>query len=278
MARDYDARHHTLSRRWRPYAYGKPCCRCGRIMQPGDPVDLDHADDGDGYFNGHPADSFSCRRCNRAAGANTANRQRAQRRATARAVAAQPSPTPKGIVMKLTATAFAVDIDVDREGTYLVGAGRPADDGPVVVELLGQWPGGSTAGQLSAALQRFGARGPVWLDPVTAGTLTEPIRRAGGRVAELEPRAVRDAFGTFTDMFRAGQIQHVPSPVLTEAVRRAKIRKLTGRDELDLRASEVPPAPIRAASFAVTALINDRPPQIYSWALVGAPPTPNQGA
>lgn len=260
-SRDYGSAHRTLAARWRPYAYGKPCCRCGEIMQPGEPLDLDHADDGAGYFNAHPADSFSHARCNRASGARTANRQRGERRATARAVAAQRTPTPKGVIMKMQSTVFGVDIDVDREATFLVGAGRDKNQ-TVVYELLGHWEGGATAEAVAATLKRFGATPEVVLDPVTAGTLSEPLRRIGVRVRELEPRFVRDALATLKDMSKAEQVKYVPAPVLREAVRRAKIRKLTGRDELDPRA-EVPPAPIRAAAFAVAALLNHRATALF---------------
>jgi hypothetical protein len=54
----------------RATAVGENCHRCGKPMLAGQPLDLDHRDDGDGW-------AWSHSRCNRAAGAAKINRARA---------------------------------------------------------------------------------------------------------------------------------------------------------------------------------------------------------
>jgi hypothetical protein len=71
----YGAEHRRLVAETREAAYGTPCVRCGGIMLLGDQLDLDHADDGEGYLGwAHAA-------CNRSAGATRGNRLRAAHRA-----------------------------------------------------------------------------------------------------------------------------------------------------------------------------------------------------
>jgi hypothetical protein len=52
-------------------AVGKPCARCHQVMLASDAVQLDHADDGQGYVG------YSHRSCNARAGAINGNRARA---------------------------------------------------------------------------------------------------------------------------------------------------------------------------------------------------------
>lgn len=52
---------------------GQPCPRCGQPMFPDQDLDLDHTDDRAGY------QGLAHLPCNRAAGARTANRNRARR-------------------------------------------------------------------------------------------------------------------------------------------------------------------------------------------------------
>jgi hypothetical protein len=54
----------------RAAAVGEACYRCGQVMLPGQPLDLDHRDDGAGWDWSHAS-------CNRAAGAARSNRARA---------------------------------------------------------------------------------------------------------------------------------------------------------------------------------------------------------
>ena len=89
--------------------------------------------------------------------------------------------------MTVKLSKLAVDIDLNRETTFLVGAGRD-DHGVVRIGLLQTWPGGDTAVDVAAAVKRY-LQSEVCLDPATAGTLTEGLRRAGTNVVELDARA-----------------------------------------------------------------------------------------
>lgn len=61
--RRYDAYHEKTRKALLPYAYGQLCHFCGRVMEPGQALDLDHDDDGVGYRG------MAHARCNRKAGA-----------------------------------------------------------------------------------------------------------------------------------------------------------------------------------------------------------------
>jgi hypothetical protein len=67
----YGAAHQKLRAETKASAYGTPCARCGRPMQPGQAIDLDHTDDRTGYLG------WSHRACNRRAGAVNGNKARA---------------------------------------------------------------------------------------------------------------------------------------------------------------------------------------------------------
>lgn len=69
-ARGYGYDHARIRKARLASAYGTPCARCGEVMVEGEPLDLDHNDDRDGYRG------FSHRRCNRAAGARKGNANR----------------------------------------------------------------------------------------------------------------------------------------------------------------------------------------------------------
>ncbi len=45
----YAGKHQAMRRAGLQYAYGTACVRCGRVMLPGQPLDLDHRDDGNGW-------------------------------------------------------------------------------------------------------------------------------------------------------------------------------------------------------------------------------------
>src|SRR4051794_38428244 len=63
----YGAEHRRARRAWLPYAWGKPCARCGRPMLASQRLHLDHADDGLSYIG------FSHAKCNTSAGARLGN-------------------------------------------------------------------------------------------------------------------------------------------------------------------------------------------------------------
>jgi hypothetical protein len=54
----YGGAHQAKRKREKPYMYGTPCCRCGKIMEPGSEIWLDHNDNGIGYLG------WSHKRCN----------------------------------------------------------------------------------------------------------------------------------------------------------------------------------------------------------------------
>lgn len=84
LAGEYGHQHRQERERWRPVVDAgqaqcqRPVCLMPtRWIQPGTPWDLGHTDDRTGYTGPEH------RRCNRAAGARTANAQRRARRAAA---------------------------------------------------------------------------------------------------------------------------------------------------------------------------------------------------
>lgn len=66
-ARGYGYDHQKLRVALLPYAYGKPCPKCGLTMKRGEPLDLGHTDDRRGYTGIEHAD------CNRIAGSAKAH-------------------------------------------------------------------------------------------------------------------------------------------------------------------------------------------------------------
>lgn len=73
-ARGYTARHNATSKTLRAQAVGTPCCLCGEVMLPGQPLALDHTPDRTGYRGVAHAT------CNARDGAIRGNKMRARRR------------------------------------------------------------------------------------------------------------------------------------------------------------------------------------------------------
>ena len=71
----YGGAHQKLRRAMLPTAVGAACVRCGLVIVPGQPVDLDHLDDGSGRYRG-----WAHRHCNRSAGATLGNVMRGAKR------------------------------------------------------------------------------------------------------------------------------------------------------------------------------------------------------
>lgn len=72
----YDRAHRNARDRYlAAMRDGQPCCRCGRPMYRGQPLDLDHHDDDPTRYRG-----LAHARCNRSAGATKGNQLRGQRR------------------------------------------------------------------------------------------------------------------------------------------------------------------------------------------------------
>jgi hypothetical protein len=102
---------------------GRPCCRCGRPILPGEAVDLDHNDDGVGYLG------WSHSHCNRSAGAVKGNRLRGARRHAVTIVAPRPEGDPC-----MDRFVLGVEISADRQHVSICSAGDVGD--VVVVELV----------------------------------------------------------------------------------------------------------------------------------------------
>ena len=66
--RGYGQGHKKLRAQWLPFAYGKPCSRCGEVMLSTQQLHLDHTDRRDGYLG------FSHADCNMRAAARKARR------------------------------------------------------------------------------------------------------------------------------------------------------------------------------------------------------------
>jgi len=230
----YGSRHQSLRRALVPTAAGKPCVRCGESIRPGEPVDLDHADDGSYLGMAH-------RRCNRADGARRTNRERAM---ALRAVRGGDGMRRK---RKFTVVdcALAVEVSSTREKTAVVSAARVEGDERVVITLLA-WLDGADGG-VDEVLRLRGELPvrTVVVDGVSpSATLVMPLRDA--RVDELvEPNGhdVAVAGGWFIDWFKARRLWFPdPHPALTTAMREVDLRSLAGASALDRRNPVVAPA------------------------------------
>jgi hypothetical protein len=128
----YGASHRAFRAATVDQAVGKPCVRCQQVMLEGQPVQLDHADDGSGRYLG-----YSHRSCNASAGASRGNAMRAAAyraamglpiRPTAAAngarVAARP-PLPEPPKCQRTREEITAEAQTTRMGLPCI-CGRPA--------------------------------------------------------------------------------------------------------------------------------------------------------
>jgi hypothetical protein len=81
----YGAEHRATRAATVDQAVGQRCARCQTTILEGQPVDLDHADNGHGYLG------YSHRRCNARAGAIAGNKARAQAYRAMRGMAPPPA-------------------------------------------------------------------------------------------------------------------------------------------------------------------------------------------
>lgn len=234
----YGSAHQALRRVLLPYAYGKPCVRCGRPMLPGQPLDLDHTDDGAAY------QGFAHASCNRAAGARSGNARRRARR--------------EGITRLMTDVALGVEIAEDRSHTSIVAASRTADE-QTLISLLHYMPGTDAVATILAELDARTVLATV-IDPHSPGaTLIEPLIAAGIKVIQLTTHDVAVAHGEFLDEFAGGRIRHAGQPELTAAVRHGMERRLGGATAWQRRGAAVDVAPAMAAEWAVWGLLHSAP-------------------
>jgi hypothetical protein len=247
----WSGEHRRLSEQMRARALGQICHFCGLPMLPGQPLDLDHADDGLRYRG------VAHRRCNRADGGRKslaiqrARRQQRRRRFTV--------PT-KGCL--------GVEIAVDRSHTAVVHAGR-GRDGRVVVELRAYFDGTNVAAAIADMIkQRPRAITATLLDPRSpAATLLEPLQALRVDVTEASTHVVSAAHGCFLDELRAGRLAIEKHPALDTAAKYAMTRPLAGSEALERRKPQVDTSPIVAAELAVWGRLHiSRPiPKIHVW-------------
>jgi hypothetical protein len=234
----YGADHKAI-RRQRHLAYGQPCARgCGRILQPGDDIDLDHADDGSGRYIG-----WSCSKCNRAAGGRRSQQLRKARDMFERRKAMQE-------------VAFGVEVAWDRSHTSLVAAGQ-ADD-LIFVELVAYLDGSDTAEQVAELINsREKVLAVVADENSPAESLIGKLRKARVDVTTtFRPWA---ACNRFQDESKAGRLRFKKHPAVEAAFRDAEVRPAAGGQALDRRKSEVDVGPAFAAVLAVWGLLSPPP-------------------
>jgi hypothetical protein len=229
MVSRYGAEHQALRRRLVKYAVGSACVRCGRIIREGDPVDLDHTDDGTGYLG------LACASCNRRAGAIKGNTARGRRKH-----------------MDLRGIVAGCDIARDRSRTALVVAGWAThpEAGEVVACRLHLFNGPGSLEQVAAALGPD--RKPVAVNGLGHMRSLADALKAQFEVVEARAQDVVDANARLLDAVRAGQLKMIePHPELTAAVQHAKVRPLIEGQALDKRGAERDLAPLAALELAV---------------------------
>lgn len=214
-------------------------------MLRGQPLDLDHKDDGSGW-NGlcHAI-------CNRAAGARKTNR--------ARAAALRATRGLGRTQMVVVRCALSVAVSEDRRHSALVTAGRVEGQEFPVIELVAYLDGtGPAPGEVVRLVGALAVVATV-IDPHSqAATLIRPLSEAGVVVVEPSTSDVVVANGVYRDELGAGRLRHVAHPALEAAARAAELRPLAGAQTWDQRvATDV--SPLRAATLALWGLLHTPP-------------------
>lgn len=227
MSSRYDGQHQSTRRRMLPYAVGSQCARCGNPILDGEPIDLDHADNGDGYLG------WSHASCNRRAGGRASQLGRADR---ARVVSA------------LSRVVVAAEVSWDRGRTSVGAAGR---DGDVWrIELVDCVDGTDVVDEL-IGLRRLPGVAALVVDPVSpAAPVADALRRRKIKLVEPGLRDVATATGEFMDALRAGELRAADQPVLTAAVRHVGVRQTALGAAFDRR-SEADASPLIAVTLAL---------------------------
>lgn len=210
----YGGKHQAIRRAGLVLAYGTPCCRCGKLMQPGQKLDLDHRDDGPGWAG------FAHAKCNRSAGGRKGRAVQMERK--------------RKMVATQTEAVLAVEVNADRSETAIVGC-RDRDGMPFVfVAGLLQGTAGAV-GEVAAIGEERGLRAVV-MDPHSfASNLIEPMRKAKLKVTEVTATDVAAAHGDLLDMLGDGLLRHDGNMALRDAVRRGQPRKVGGASAWDTR-------------------------------------------
>lgn len=228
--RRYGGEHQAIRKAMLPHAVGSLCARCGLVIGQGEPVDLDHADDGSGYLG------WSHARCNRAAGG-----RRSQTLGARRLMG----------VLGLPRVVVAAEVSWLRTHTSIGAAGWAEDEGVWRVELVDYVEGTDVVDRVSD-LGREANVGGLVVDPVSpAAPLADALgRRRGVRVTSPGLRDVATATGEFVDALRRGEVRAADQPVLREAVRRVEVRQTALGIAFDRR-SDVDASPLVAVSLAL---------------------------
>ena len=212
-----------------PGAAGSPCVRCGLPIEDGQPVDLDHSDDGLGYRG------LAHASCNRRAGA--------QRRVVLQAARRHQ-------VLKLENVALGVEVSSDRLHTSIAAAARDGDR--ISVALIEYLHGTDNAARIAEIAGMTTQLLGVVIDPRSpAATLVDPLTAL--EVALVTPTAheVAVAHGRFIDELRAGRLKIGDHPQLDAAAQHALTRPLAGGEALDRRKAFVDSSPLIAAELAI---------------------------
>jgi len=154
---------------------------------------------------------------------------------------------------------FAVETSIDRTRTVVVAAGLDSD-GRTVVELVDDRPGtGWVAERLAQLIARHSPHGITWDSASPAAALE--VDDLPARFLPLRTTSVIVAAGRFHDRLLAGQLVHREDPTLTTAISYLRRRAAGGAWLWDRRQPEAIPA--LAATLAVHALHENRPPQVF---------------
>lgn len=237
MTGRYGAVHQALRRRMLPSAVGSPCVRCGDLIGPGEPIDLDHADDGSGRYLG-----FAHAHCNRAAGASRGNAMR------------------KGTTMlraEWIEQAIGVEISADRRHTSIVAAGQL--DAAVVFELVAYLDGVDAVAAVVAVVAERTTVATVVDSRSPGATLIEPLTAAGVQLLQPSTHDVAVAHGQLIDELRAGRLRFAGHVALDQAAQHALARPLAGGEALERRRVDADASPLVAAELAVWGLLRPRP-------------------
>jgi hypothetical protein len=247
----YAGKHQAMRRAGLPYAYGKACVRCGKPMLPGQPLDLDHRDDGNGWAG------FAHSSCNRSAGATLGNVLQSKRKKKGRSM--------------LTKCSLGIQISEDRRHTSVAVAGWVGDEvHAVLAAYLDDTDPAATVVKLKA--ERLARR--VVVDPHSPGATTiQLLAKVGVRVVEMSSSDLQVAFGNIVDGLRANLPDgpnvtrvKVPAahPFLSAAMQHADEKPQGGATTWQRRGIPVDMSPLDACTFAVWSALN-RPslPAIY---------------
>jgi hypothetical protein len=229
----YGRAHRAIRAQLMPWAVGSACVRCGRPIEAGQPVDLDHRDDGLGYRG------LAHATCNRRAGQERGVMLRQARRHR---------------IMKLENVALGIEVSSDRMHTSIAAAARDGDR--VAVALLEYLDGTDTAAAVAEIAGRAVKLNALVIDPRSpAATLIEPLQALSVTVVQPTTHDVAVAHGRFVDELRAGRLRIADHPQLDAAAQHALTRPLAGGEALDRRKPAVDSSPLVAAQLAVWAIV-----------------------